>query len=145
MMVFTAMLFYMFFVFLPEGEDNHISMFNRVFSVTTENRIILMVMVSGALGSSVHSLTSFTKYAGKNQLTENWIWWYIMRPFIGTSLALIFYLALRAGLFTSAASAEDINLYGILTISGLSGMFSRQATDKLSELFNNIFKTENSP
>ncbi len=30
----------------------------------------------------------------------------------------------------------------MLAISGLVGMFSKQATDKLDELFNNLFKTE---
>lgn len=44
----------------------------------------------------------------------------------------------------SAATADDISPYGIAAVAGLVGMFSKQATDKLEELFNNLFKTDTS-
>jgi hypothetical protein len=65
-----------------------------------------------------------------------------MYPFIGAALALIFYLAIRGGFLTEATTGADINLYGLVAISGLVGMFSKQATNKLSELFTTLFKTD---
>ena len=35
-----------------------------------------------------------------------------------------------------------MNLYGLTAISGLVGMFSKQATTKLSEVFTTLFKTD---
>jgi hypothetical protein len=45
----------------------------------------------------------------------------------------------RAGFFTRDFQAENINEIGFLAIAALSGMFSKQATDKLKEVFDNIF------
>ena len=40
------------------------------------------------------------------------------------------------------AACTDVNVYGLVAISGLVGMFSKQATNKLSELFSTRFKTD---
>ena len=58
-------------------------------------------------------------------------------------LALIFYFALRGGflLLTSDRNAPNISPFGVGALSGLVGMFSKQATDKLREMFDNLFKT----
>lgn len=111
------------------------------FSMTLDVKLLLIVMVMGGLGSFVHSATSFGDFVGNERLTTNWIWWYVLRPFLGMALAEIFYLAIRGGFLSVGSSGENINLYGIAAISGLVGMFSKQATDKLSEVFNTLFKT----
>ncbi|BBQ00661.1 hypothetical protein BSFA1_57890 [Burkholderia sp. SFA1] len=108
---------------------------------TIDTKLLLIVMVMGGLGSFVHTATSFGDFVGNKRLTTNWIWWYIMRPFLGMALAEIFYLAIRGGFLTVNSNATDINVYGIAAMSGLVGMFSKQATDKLSEVFNTLFKT----
>lgn len=109
-----------------------------------EFRLILLVILSGALGSYVHASTSFATYVGNRSLVDSWIWWYVLRPFIGMALALIFYFALRGGilLLSTDIASENISPFGIGAISGLVGMFSKQATAKLSELFDNLFRTE---
>ncbi len=107
-----------------------------------EARLILLVMAVGALGSYVHAATSFVTYVGNRSLFRSWFWWYVLRPFIGGALALIFYFVIRGGLLSAGASAESVSLFGISAIAGLVGMFSKQATDKLRELFDNLFKTE---
>ena len=111
------------------------------FSLSDEVRLMLIVILAGALGSYVHSTTSFSDYVGNRRLTKSWSWWYILRPFIGISLALVFYFVIRAGLFSPSASVETTSPYGVAAIAGLVGMFSKQATDKLSELFDVLFKT----
>ena len=49
----------------------------------------------------------------------------------------------RGGFLLLARSAEDITIspFGVGALSGLVGMFSKQATDKLREVFDNLFKT----
>lgn len=108
----------------------------------TEIQIILLVLLTGALGSFVHSATSFVTYAGNRSLVTSWVWWYILRPIVGMSLALIFYFVIRGGFISMNSTAESLNLFGIVAVSGLVGMFSKQATDKLQEIFDNFFKTE---
>jgi hypothetical protein len=48
-------------------------------------------------------------------------------------------------IFSSAAeaqSAKKISTFGIVAVAGLSGMFSKQAADKLRDVFDSLFKTE---
>lgn len=88
--------------------------------------------------------TSFATYVGNKSLVDSWYWWYVLRPFIGMALALVFYFAIRGGLLLVAgvADTKSLNPYGIAAISGLVGMFSKQATDKLSDVFTTLFKTD---
>ena len=104
-----------------------------------DERLIFLVIVSGALGSYIHAATSFADYVGNRKLTASWIWWYILRPFVGVALALIFYFVVRAG-FLTGGSGDNVSPYGVATLGALAGMFSKQATDKLEEVFTTIFR-----
>jgi len=109
-----------------------------------EVRLFFLVLLIGAFGSFVHAATSFVTYVGNKSLTPSWMWWYVLRPFIGTGIAAIFYFVLRGGLVLLSAPLDlkSLNPYGIGAFAALSGMFSKQAADKLSEIFDNLFKTE---
>jgi hypothetical protein len=98
-------------------------------------------MVIAALGASVHALTSFTSFLGNRTFQRSWVWWYVMRIPIGIALALIFYFALRGGLLSVQSSTGAISPYGIAAIAGLTGLFSKQVTDKLEEVFTTLFRT----
>jgi len=98
-------------------------------------------MVSGGLGSFIHTATSFGDYVGNEALASSWLWWYILRPFIGMMLAVVFYLVIRGGFLSAGSNAGSINPFGITALAGLVGMFSKQATDKLNEVFNTLFRT----
>jgi hypothetical protein len=106
--------------------------------------LLLLVMICGALGSFAHGARSFVDFVGNRTLRASWSAWYLLYPLIGATLALIFYLAVRGGFLTttSADGAKDVNVYGLTAISGLVGMFSKQATTKLSEVFSTLFKTD---
>ncbi|MBL7694890.1 MAG: hypothetical protein JNK91_08590 [Ferruginibacter sp.] len=168
----------------------------RKFKLNYEQQLILLVAIGGALGAFVHVATSFTDYLGSQQFEKSWIPWYLMRPFIGATLALSFYFLLRGGLIninvdsaqvagqyasvqdsvlyihvdtttgvpkTPVRSSSDslagfrrigaermpqrpdrmpINPFGVTAISILAGLFSRQAVDKLREIFENLFLTK---
>ena len=49
-----------------------------LFNITAETRLILLVLVVGALGGSLHGATSFVAFAGKEELRLG-----ITRPWVG--------------------------------------------------------------
>jgi hypothetical protein len=79
---------------------------------------------------------------GNRRLGASWLWWYFLRPFIGVALALVLYFVIRGGLLPVGSDAGSVSLFGIAAISSLAGMFSKQATDKLGEVFDTLFRTE---
>ncbi len=109
-------------------------------SESQEARYLLTTALAGALGSFIHLATSFVDYAGKKSLTESWAWWYFLRPGIGAALAVVVYFVVRAGLISPGEAS--LNPYGVASVAALSGMFSKQATDKLQETFENICATK---
>jgi len=117
----------------------------RPLLIGMETRFLLLVAVAGGLGSYIHLATSFADYLGNRQFMKSWGWWYILRPFIGMALAMIVYFAARAGLIGGTSGAETLSPYGMAALAGLAGIFSKQATDKLREVFENLFKTDKPP
>jgi hypothetical protein len=115
------------------------------FRLLPEIRYLLIVAVAGALGSYIHLATSFADYVGNRQLFRSWEWWYLLRPFIGMALALVVYFMVRGGLITGNSGAGNLSPYGIAAIAGLAGMFSKQATDKIKEVFEFLFQVQNPP
>ncbi len=106
-----------------------------------EVSLLLLVTFASALGSSLHAAISFTDYVGNQRLHSSWLWWYSLRTFVGVALAILFYFALRGGFFSTSVPTDVINPYGIGAIAGLVGLFSKQATDKLREIFDTMFRT----
>ena len=113
------------------------------FDIGPEARLILLVLLAGALGSFIHALQSLIDFSGNITLKASWTWWYIARPFLGMALALVFYAALRGGMLAGTpAAVKDVNPYGIFTIAALAGMFSDKATQKLADIFDVLFKAD---
>jgi len=111
-------------------------------TLSHNDRMMLIAILMGVIGAMVHAMTSFADFVGNKRLARSWLPWYFLRPVIGSGLSLFFYVGFRAGLLTgSSAASADINPFGIAAIGGLAGMFSKQATDKLSEVFSTMFKT----
>jgi ABC-type thiamin/hydroxymethylpyrimidine transport system permease subunit len=49
-------------------------------------RMILIVIMAGALGSLVHAFRSLFWYVGNKAFAKNWILMYLLLPFIGSSM-----------------------------------------------------------
>lgn len=107
-----------------------------------ETDLLLIAMAFGALGSFLHLAKSFATFVGNRALVGSWLWWYCLQPLVGIGLAVVFYVMVRGGLLSSGASAADISPCGPGGICGLAGMFSKQATDKLNEVFSTMFPTD---
>ncbi len=105
----------------------------------------------GALGGTLHLVSSLFKYVGNRRFKRSWILYYLAMPFTGAGLAPVVYLLLRVGVIaspggaTGGANLAHLNLVFIYAFALLTGMFSRAATDKLGEVFNTIFKTGAAP
>ncbi len=128
---------------LGESYINNFIFFGT-FSIRDEVRLLVIVALSGALGSLVHALRSFYWYVGHRALMRSWLIQYIMLPFVGTTLALAFYLVIRGGFFSPQANLTDTQPFGFAALGVLVGMFSEQAILKLKEIANTLL-TEPSP
>jgi hypothetical protein len=102
-------------------------------------RLLLIVALAGALGSTLHSLRSFYWYVGQGELVWRWVAKYVLLPFVGATIALVFYLVIRGGLFSTQGSTELVSPYGFAALAALVGLFSEQAVLKLKEIAENIF------
>ncbi len=98
--------------------------------------ILWLIIIVGIMGASIHALSSISAYVGNDNYKSSWALWYYLRPFVGALLALVSYLLVRAG-FLNVNSSDD--LYSVLAIAGLIGMFSKQALYKISDIADAIF------
>lgn len=105
-----------------------------MFSISDEVRLLLIVAMAGALGGLVHALRSFYWYVGNRKLVLSWLIKYMLLPFVGTTLGLVFYFVVRGGFFSPEATIQQTNPFGFAALAGLVGMFSEQAVLKLKEL-----------
>jgi hypothetical protein len=104
------------------------------FNPSLEARMVLIVALSGALGGLVHSLRSFYWYLGNRELVWSWLGMYILVPFVGTALGVVFYLIIRGGFFSPQATVEQTSPFGFAALAALVGLFSEQAVLKLKKV-----------
>jgi hypothetical protein len=102
--------------------------------------LLVLVALSGYLGNMIHVATSFTTYIGSRKFEKSWLLWYCVRPFSAAALAVALFFILRAGFLNYTNDSSNLNLYGVLAISMLTGLFTDIATQKLKEVFETIFK-----
>lgn len=109
--------------------------------IPDEVRVLLVVLAAGAIGSIVHTIRSFVGFAGNRQLVTSWIPWYVLRPASGATLALVFYLVVRAGFINTEVGKGDFDISGVAALAALVGLFSEQASEKLKEVFAALLAT----
>jgi hypothetical protein len=111
-------------------------------STDRDQALLILVFLLGALGSWLHAISSYMDFVGNRNFILSWIPWYILRPIVGGVLAVIFYVAFRAGFFpNSTAGIDAINPFGMAAVASLVGLFTQRATKKLADVFDAIFPT----
>ena len=118
----------------PQPTPRTFVFLGRQFKLWDEQQLILLVLLAGALGSILHSLRSVYWYIGNRSLVRSWMAMYIVLPFAGATLALIFYLVVRGGFFSPQSSFKETSPFGFAAFAALIGMFSPQAVLKLREV-----------
>ena len=114
------------------------------WEISAEARLYLLVLLMGALGSSVYALKSIGDYRGANKLLGSWTVFYLIQPFEGSGIAILMYLVVRGGFLGTGSTSDSINVFGMCAIAGLSGAFSDTAFMKLNEVFDTLFKPKDS-
>ena len=112
------------------------------FDLLPDTALISLTAIMGGIGASVFIAVSFSDYVGNRRFAKSWVWFYLVRLFVGPALAIIFYFTLRGGFLATSSSGSDINAYGVAAMAGLVGLFSKQAGDKLHQVFDALFQVD---
>jgi hypothetical protein len=137
LILFSVLLLYSIVRFWPGPSDaagTAVTYFVWRFTLSEEIRLVLVVILTGALGAMVHALRSFYWYVGNRIMVWSWLPKYILLPFVGSTLGLVFYLVIRGGFFSPQATASEASPFAFAALSGLVGLFSEQALLKLKEV-----------
>src|SRR4051812_23606648 len=106
--------------------------------LTPDVSLLALAAVSGFVGALVHALTVLVVRKGRGRLDRSFALWYIGGPMTGAAVALILFAAVHGGLLVGGGGDASLNLYGIVALSGVAGLFARKATEKLAELMSDI-------
>jgi hypothetical protein len=121
-----------------EAMPSQIKIFKWEFPIWDEVRLLLIVILGGALGSLVHALRSVYWYIGHRALRYSWLATYFLLPFGGSALAVIFYVVVRGGFFSPQANIQQTSPFGFAALAAMVGLFSEQAVLKLKEVAETI-------
>ncbi len=123
------------------SEPTAVIFFGMTWKVWHEQRLLILVMTAGALGSLVHALRSAYWYVGNRNLVRSWIPKYLLLPFCGATLAVLFYFIVRGGFFSPRAGSTQTSPLGFCALACLVGLFSEQAVLKLKQVAETVFMT----
>ena len=105
-------------------------------------------MFGAGIGSAVATMLAYLEHASeKKDFEVAYAPWYIARPLMGMLLGLIFYFLLQDGLLAVVvheSSSANLSEVGLAGVGALVGLFSKEAIEKLRELFNTLFSTQKS-
>ncbi len=109
------------------------------FSISDEARLLLIVVLAGALGGQVRSLRSLTWYVGNKKLKRSWLPQYILTPFVGAILATVFYFIIRGCFFPANTTAQQTSVYGFAGLASIVGIASEPIALKLKQVTDTLF------
>lgn len=124
----------------PSAERARIWIFFWHVEIWDEVRLLLIVILAGALGSLVHTVRSVYWYVGNRSLKWSWLAKYILQPFAGSALAMIFYVVVRGGFFSPQTTFENTSPFGFAALAALVGLFSEQAVLKLKKVAETVLE-----
>jgi hypothetical protein len=109
------------------------------FSLSNEGRLLLIVVLAGALGGQVRSLRSLAWYVGNKQLKRSWLSQYILTPFVGAILAVVSYFIVRGGFCPANSIVQQTNIFGFAGLASLVGIASEPIALKLKQVASTLF------
>ncbi len=118
-------------------QTDSLTQLNKKESSTSERSFLIICIIAGVLGACLHAIVSLGVFSGNHDFDPSWFTWYIFRPFVGGILAMLFYFVFRGDFIVEVNSTTSF--HGLVALSGMIGLFSKQALDKLSEIFDIVF------
>jgi hypothetical protein len=109
---------------------------------------LLITMLAAGLGSSITAILGYLQHACiVCDFKRSYVPWYFARPLLGLLTGLIFYFVLKGGMLAVGASdgaqpLGGISELGLAALGALVGLFSKNALEKLREVFNTAFPTQ---
>jgi tryptophan-rich sensory protein len=116
-----------------------VNYFGWTHKISLEILLFLVVALAGALGGLIHTIRSASWYVGNRRLRWSWLPFNLMLPVIGALAGTVFYLVLRAGLFSPSSSVTTVSPFGFTAVAVLAGLFSEQAMEKLKDVATQLF------
>lgn len=111
-----------------------VTLFGKPRILWAEHRLLLIVLLSGALGGLLHGLRSLPWYVGHRTFKWSWAAMYALLPFVGAAIAFVFYVVVRGGFFSPSSSFSETSPFGFAAMAAVVGMFSTQAILKLKQV-----------
>jgi hypothetical protein len=114
-------------------------------TASAEMRNLLVTIFAAGVGSMITTILGYLKHASERRdFMLSFVPWYFARPLIGILLGVVFYFVLKGGLLVTVgtATASNINVYGLGALAALVGLFSKNAVEKLRDVFGTLFTTE---
>jgi hypothetical protein len=108
-------------------------------TLSRETLFFLVVALAGVLGGLIHAIRSLSWYVGNREFRWSWLPFNLLLPFVGALGGTVFYLVLRAGLFSPSTSVEQASPFGFAAVGVLVGLFSEEAMEKLRQVASNLF------
>jgi hypothetical protein len=144
----AAVALYSLWTFWPAGgaggkapASQRVNYFGWHTTISRDTLFFLIVALGGAIGGLTHTIRSVSWYVGNRQLRWSWLLFNLMLPVVGALAGTVFYVVLRAGLFSSTA-AGAVSPFGFTTVAVLAGLFSEQAMEKLRQIATQLFSEQ---
>lgn len=112
--------------------------FTKNGCVTADGYLFLIVLFSGLLGAVIRAISSLYWHLGQRDFKLNWAWYYILQPFFGGALGLVFYLVLRGGF--GGGTVGKGNVFAFAAVGALAGLFSDNAMAKLKKIAESLLE-----
>jgi hypothetical protein len=111
-------------------------------TISDEMRLLTLVILLGAIGSLAHSFRSFYWHVVRpGKWTPSWLIRYYLQPPAGATIALVFYLFVRAGFWSPDPGGEEEDLVWIAAaLAVMVGMFKEQGASKLKDIAEAVLK-----
>ena len=110
-------------------------------------RDLIVTLFAAGVGSTIATMMGYLEHACvKKDFDPAFAPWYVGRPIMGLLLGALFYFVLKGGLLATVSGADEngamaLNEYALAGLGGLVGLFSKNALEKLREVFDIFFAT----
>src|ERR1044071_4934290 len=105
-----------------------------------EKRLLLLVLLAGALGALLHSIRYLSWFVGSRLFRSSWTAYYYLSPLAGATVAFVAYIAIRGGFFSSTSTTDAANPFMFVALAAIAGLFSREVLEKLKKIAESAFE-----